>query len=131
VTMEFRFSMGVTVRTQSGHVGEVTARIEDMSGPRYRFQHGDGRTYEEAEKSLWMVHCIPRWLRPGAEIQWMGTGIHSVFVVKELRQGSKYHAWTFTAQNGNMRTHSYCTPADMRFWRPVAAEKEPRPRGKC
>jgi hypothetical protein len=125
--MNFKFEMDATVRTRHGVEGKVTARIERTSGPHYRLKGIDCQEYEEAEKSLWRVSCVPRWLTCGAEIQWLGTGDHLVYVVTDLQGGGRYHPWSFTAQRGIMRIHSDCTPADMKFWRPVAAMKEPRP----
>jgi len=129
--MTFKFQMGATVRTRQGFEGTVIARIETLSGPSYRLRGAGRQECEEAEKSLWMVSRLPKWLKRGAEIQWLGTGAHLVYVVIELHRGGRHHPWSFTAQRGNERMHSHCTPADMKFWRPVAAMKEPRPRGKC
>ena len=125
--MEFKFTMGAAVRTRKGVEGTVTARIELPSGPHYRLQGAYRHEYEVAEKSLWLVSRVPRWLKRGAEIQWLGEGVHTVYTVKEMHRGSKHHPWSFTSEAGNMRMHSHCTPADMKFWRPVAAMKEPRP----
>ena len=104
--MAFKFAMGAAVRTRKGVEGTVTARIELPSGPHYRFQGAYRQEYEMPEKSLWMVSRLPGWLKPGEGIQWLGTGAHSVYVVKELYRGGKYHPWSFTAEAGNMWMHS-------------------------
>jgi hypothetical protein len=129
--MTFKFQMGATVKTRRGWEGTVTARIETLAGPSYRLKGNDGQECEAGEKSLWIVSRVPRWLKRGAEIQWLGEGAHLVYVVMALHRGSMHHPWSFTAQRKNERMHSHCTPADMKFWRPVATMKEPRPRGKC
>lgn len=129
--MEFKFEMGAVVRMRPGteELLRVIARIETTHGPHYRISTVAGGTSEVREKSLWLVHCVPRWLRPGAEIQWMGRGHHWIYVVRDVRRGSKCKSGHFTAKRkltkpdsssfGTESVHSRCLPDDMEFWRPA------------
>lgn len=136
--MEFMFGMGATVRVRKGKIvfeGEVTARMEVGICPIavYRIRFGDGckDECEVAENHLWIVSCVPKWLRPGAEVQWMGEGAHERYVVKELRGGCRNRPRSFEAERelirpdgtsvGRERMSTECTPANMAFWRPWQA----------
>lgn len=128
--MEFKFQMGAMVRggpcilcTQRSVRGEVIARTELKQRCSYKIQVkvGDGveRVHEVVEKSLRLISDVPSWLRPGVEIQWMGRGVHLVYVVEKINREGKYRPWTFTAFNKARRDQIYseCVPENMKFWR--------------
>ena len=138
--MDFKFDMGATVRVRMGKLcfeGKVTARMEAGAHPSYRIQIIEGDEFEVAESHMWIVSCVPTWLRPGAEVQWMGEGPHEKYVVKELCRGGRYRNRSFAAERdlirpdgtsfGRERSSTECTPANMAFWRPW---QEKKPRGK-
>ena len=132
--MDFKFKMGATVRTKLGTEGDITVRIENQFGLSYRIQCNDGIEREVKEKDLWLVSCVPTWLRPGAEVQWMGEGLHEKYVVKELCRGGRYRPRAFGAERelfrpngtsiGRERMFTECTPANMAFWRPWKEKKK-------
>jgi len=135
--MEFRFNMEAEVQTRNGIAGKVIARIESIGGLYYKILESDGQVREVSQKLLWIVSCVPTWLRPGAEVQWMGEGPHEKYVVKELCRGGRYRTRSFAAERdlirpdgtsfGRERSSTECTPANMAFWRPW---QEKKPRGK-
>ena len=93
--MEFKFNMGAEVQTHNGIVGKVIARIETLAGLYYKILEADGQGHEVSQKLLWIVSCVPAWLRPGEEVQWMGEGPHERYVVKELCRGREIPAQGF------------------------------------
>jgi hypothetical protein len=138
--MDFKFGMGAAVRVRIGKYvaeGIVTARIEAGVHPHYRIQIGNGNEFQVSEKHMWIVSCVPGWLHPGAMVQWVGEGLHEIYVVKALHRGKKNRPWTFTAERelflldgipyGREKTFTECTPANMASWRPW---QEKKPSGK-
>jgi len=138
--MDFKFGMGDAVRFRIGkHVceGTVTARMEVGVHPHYRIQIGNGNELEVSEKHMRIVSCVPKWLRPGVEVQWMGEGPHERYVVTELCRGGRYRPRAFAAERelirpdgtsfGRERSFTECTPANMASWRPWQGKK-PRAR---
>ena len=129
--MEFRFNMEAEVQTRNGIAGKVIARIESIGGLYYKILESDGQVHEVSQKLLWIVSCVPTWLRPGAEVQWMGEGLHERYVVKELCRGGRYRPRAFAAERelirpdgtsyGRERMFTECTTANMAFWRPTAS----------
>lgn len=133
--MKFKFDLGAKVRVRKDKIvfeGEVTARMEVGICPIavYRIRFGDGckDECEAAENHLWIVSCVPKWLRPGAVVRWLGEGAHERYVVKELCRGGRYRPWAFAAERelirpdgtsfGHERSFTDCTPANMALWRP-------------
>jgi hypothetical protein len=128
--MEFKFRLGDVVKMAHGPRGEIIALVKTRHALLYRIRpEGSTPEYEAREASLWLVHCVPRWLRPGADVQWLGTGHHRIYTVVEVRHGNKYRPSVFVADrelirpdgssNGKERWASNCSPRDMRFWREV------------
>jgi len=138
--MEFKFNMGAEVQTHNGIVGKVIARIETLAGLYYKILEADGQGHEVSQKLLWIVSCVPAWLRPGEEVQWMGEGPHERYVVKELCRGGRYRPRAFAAERelirpdgtscGRERVFTECTPANMAFWRPWQPKK-PKAKAKA
>ena len=128
--MDFKFDMGAKVRVRLGKMaswtGTVTARIECPNlTPCYRIIIGNGNQFEVREKNMWLVSRIPRWLRLGAKIQWMGEGTPDVYEVVELAKGSRHrHARFIARRDAHERISSSCAPEDLKFWRPIVFKRK-------